>query len=107
MQPPSSKAANDKMNATGTKLKHVDIIYNIMAQCHNQMATATQIALKSNLDYVEINRRLSELVTAKRIEVFSEKGGRTATGNACRVYRAIVAGNVSETPTNKQTELFN
>jgi len=103
-QPPSSRMANDKMNETGTKLKHADIIYNAILESPNRMATATNVAIVTRLDYVSVNRRLSELVTAKRIEIFSEKGGRTATNNPCRIYQALVASSQAiETVTEQQT----
>jgi hypothetical protein len=89
MQQTTSRLANKKMTETGTKDSHYDIIYNTLLSLPNRVGTATDIALKSKLDYVATNRRLSEMIGKQMIEVIDIKG-KTATGNPCRRYRAIV-----------------
>lgn len=108
IQPETSRLANHKMNDTGTKESHYSIIYNALMSMPNSMGTATDIALRCKVDYVATNRRLGEMVGSGMIEIFSNRGGKTRTGNPCRVYRAI--SQEQEQPIqqpHQQIDLFN
>ncbi len=103
-QPETSKLAHEKVKSNGSDKTHAEIIYQTLLNRPNKMGTASDIATFSKLDYVEVNRRISELLAAQRIEIMPVKG-KTGNGNACRVYRALTDQPLTETP-KTQGDLF-
>lgn len=103
-QPLSSKLAHEKITDSGQKVTHQRIVLETLLTL--KKGTASDIAVRCRLDYVEVVRRLSDLTAAGKIEIASERGGRTTGGNPCRIYRAVT----KEQPSTNQAEqlgLFN
>ena len=87
--PKTSIEAHDKVKASGQKETHARIIYSTLMRMRGRMGTASDIAIKCRIDYTEVCRRMKEMVEDNLVYIYSERGGKTTGGNACRVYMAI------------------
>lgn len=101
--PITSRLAHNKVKADGKDRTHQNIIYDTLKALSNEMGTASDIAIRCKLDYIEVNRRLSELVADNRIYIFSETGGKSPSKRACRIYKVVTG----EKQVEQQGDLFN
>ena len=63
-----------------------------MAMLEKEAVTAGDIAMYCEINYYQINKRLSELVREQKIFVVSETGGVSPSGRKCRMYGLMVNG---------------
>ena len=87
MPPGTSVAAYKEVKTKGRDSSHSEIVYNTLLRLRNKTGTASDIAMHCILDYYEVNRRIKELITDKRIYILSERGGRSLGDNPCRIYK--------------------
>ena len=91
--PAASLKAYDAIKRNGVDKNQRTAIYNAiviaMAMLERATVTAGDIAMYCEINYYQINKRLSELVREPKSFVASETGGVSPSGRKCRTYGVI------------------